>query len=58
MFGGGLRLCPVRKLSMIVLVCLTALMFRKYEINLVDKNSPIKITTAGDELLFEIKLRK
>ncbi|PKY38556.1 cytochrome P450, partial [Rhizophagus irregularis] len=28
MFGGGLRLCPGRKLSMIVLVCLTALMFR------------------------------
>uniref|UniRef100_U9TNV3 Uncharacterized protein n=1 Tax=Rhizophagus irregularis (strain DAOM 181602 / DAOM 197198 / MUCL 43194) TaxID=747089 RepID=U9TNV3_RHIID len=39
------------------IVCLMALMFRKYEINLVDMNNPIKITTAGDELLFEIKPR-
>ncbi|RGB28473.1 cytochrome P450, partial [Rhizophagus diaphanus] len=34
MFGEGLRLCPGRKLAMIELVCLMALLFRKYEINL------------------------
>ncbi|CAB4383781.1 unnamed protein product [Rhizophagus irregularis] len=62
MFGGGLRLCPERKLSMIVLVCLTALMFRKYEINLVDRNAPIKIISDGCiikclNLLVEIRPR-
>ncbi|RGB27687.1 cytochrome P450, partial [Rhizophagus diaphanus] len=28
MFGGGLRLCPGRKLAMIELICLMALLFR------------------------------
>ncbi|PKC55606.1 cytochrome P450, partial [Rhizophagus irregularis] len=32
MFGGGLRVCPGRKLAMIKLVGLMALLFRKYEI--------------------------
>jgi cytochrome P450 len=62
MFGGGLRLCPGRKLVMIELVCLMALLYRKYEIKLVDMNSPIKtscsnISVVCDELLVEIKPR-
>ncbi|RGB28475.1 cytochrome P450 [Rhizophagus diaphanus] len=62
MFGGGLRLCPGRKLVMIELVCLMALLFRKYEINLVDMSTPIKTKTSYDgieisELLVEIKQR-
>ncbi|GBB92031.1 hypothetical protein RclHR1_19550003 [Rhizophagus clarus] len=62
MFGGGLRICPGRKLAMIELVCLIALLFRKYEINLVDMNSPIKtrcnsIMVSCVELLVEIKPR-
>ncbi|PKY50704.1 cytochrome P450 [Rhizophagus irregularis] len=62
MFGGGLRLCPGRKLVMIELVCLMALLFRKYEINLVDMSTPIKTKTSYDsikisELLVEIKPR-
>jgi cytochrome P450 len=62
MFGGGLRVCPGRKLAMIELVCLIALLYRKYEINLVDMNSPIKTTCISvintcDELLVEIKPR-
>ncbi|CAB4379621.1 unnamed protein product [Rhizophagus irregularis] len=62
MFGEGLRLCPGRKLAMIELVCLMALLFRKYEINLVDMNSPIKtksddIVISCVKLLVEIKLR-
>ncbi|GES75000.1 cytochrome P450 [Rhizophagus clarus] len=62
MFGGGLRSCPGRKLAMIELICLMALLFRKYEINLVDMNSPIKTTSDGilvscDELLVEVKPR-
>ncbi|GBC07307.1 hypothetical protein RclHR1_07390001 [Rhizophagus clarus] len=62
MFGGGLRICPGRKLAMIELVCLIALLFRKYEINLVDMNSPIKtwsnsVLVSCEKLLVEIKQR-
>src|ERR1700722_4231751 len=42
MFGAGLRICPGRKLAMIELVGLMALLFRKYEIDLVDMNAPLK----------------
>ena len=61
MFGGGLRICPGRKLAIIELVCLMALLFRKYEINLVDMEAPLKTesytVTACTELLVEIKPR-
>jgi hypothetical protein len=48
--------------AMIELVCLMALLFRKYEINLVGMNSSIKTTCDGIlvscvELLVEIKPR-
>ncbi|GBB88003.1 hypothetical protein RclHR1_14500005 [Rhizophagus clarus] len=61
MFGGGLRICPGRRLAMIELVSLMALLFRKYDFDLVDKEAPLKsesnIITACTELLVEIKLR-
>ncbi|EXX75288.1 sterol 14-demethylase [Rhizophagus irregularis DAOM 197198w] len=62
MFGGGLRSCPGRKLAMIELVCTMVLLFRKYDINLVDTNSPIKTRSIAIfvdcfELLVEIKPR-
>ncbi|GBC17952.2 cytochrome P450 [Rhizophagus irregularis DAOM 181602=DAOM 197198] len=61
MFGGGLRICPGRKLAMIELVCLIALLYRKYEIDLVDMNAPLKVISGGvtacTELLVEIKPR-
>jgi cytochrome P450 len=61
MFGKGLRICPGRKLAMIEIISLMALIFRKYEIDLVDKETPLKtessLVTAGIELLVEIKLR-
>ncbi|GBC07880.1 hypothetical protein RclHR1_07750007 [Rhizophagus clarus] len=60
-FGGGLRICPGRKLAMIELVCLMALLFRKYEIDLVNKEAPLNtvssLITACTELLVEIRLR-
>ncbi|RIA88315.1 cytochrome P450, partial [Glomus cerebriforme] len=59
MFGGGLRLCPGRKLAMIELVCLMTLLFRKYEIDLVDMNAPLKTrsnaVTVCTELLVKVK---
>ncbi|GBC01273.1 hypothetical protein RclHR1_04120003 [Rhizophagus clarus] len=61
MFGGGLRICPGRKLAMIELVCLMALLYRKYEIDLVDMNAPLNVEsiniTACNELLVKIKPR-
>ena len=61
MFGGGLRICPGKKLAMVELLCLIALLFRKYEINLVDMNAPLNIAsgsvTVCTELLVEIKPR-
>jgi cytochrome P450 len=62
MFGGGIRTCPGSKLTMIQSVCLMALLFRKYEIDLVDMNSPIKLSFNGnlvssEELLVKIKPR-
>ncbi|GES74609.1 cytochrome P450 [Rhizophagus clarus] len=61
MFGGGLRICPGRKLAMVELVCLMALLFRKYDIDLVDMNAPLKTESdtviACAELFVEIKLR-
>ncbi|GBB92218.1 hypothetical protein RclHR1_19870004 [Rhizophagus clarus] len=61
MFGGGLRICPGRRLAMIELVCLMALLFRKYDIDLLDKNAPLKtksgVVTACIELFVEINLR-
>jgi cytochrome P450 len=61
MFGGGLRICPGRKLAMIELVALTALLFRKYDIDLVDMNAPLQvrsgILTACTQLLVKVKPR-
>ncbi|GBC05019.1 hypothetical protein RclHR1_00060032 [Rhizophagus clarus] len=60
-FGGGLRICPGRKLAMIELVCLMVLIFRKYEIDLANKEAPLKtvssVMTICTELLVEIRLR-
>ncbi|GET00934.1 cytochrome P450 [Rhizophagus clarus] len=61
MFGGGLRICPGRKLAMIELVTLTALLYRKYDIDLVDMKAPIQvksgIITACTQLLVKIRPR-
>ncbi|GBC28064.2 cytochrome P450 [Rhizophagus irregularis DAOM 181602=DAOM 197198] len=60
-FGKGLRICPGRKLAIIELVCLMSLLYRKYEIDLVNKDAPLKTLsfsiTACTELLVEIRLR-
>ncbi|GES83217.1 cytochrome P450 [Rhizophagus clarus] len=60
-FGGGLRVCPGRKLAIIELVCLMTLLFRKYEIDLVNKDAPLKTLSSTitfcTELLIEIKPR-
>ncbi|CAI2196850.1 6075_t:CDS:2, partial [Funneliformis geosporum] len=47
MFGGGLRICPGRKLAMIEMICLMALLYRKFDIDLIDKNSPLKTVSSA-----------
>ncbi|CAB4403747.1 unnamed protein product [Rhizophagus irregularis] len=62
MFGGGIRICPGRKLAMIELKCLLILVYRKYDIELVDKNSPLKYKrdffNLCKELAVKVKPRK
>ena len=61
MFGGGLRICPGKRLAMIELICLVVLLNRKYEIDLVDVEAPLKtksgLLTSCTELLVKIKPR-
>ncbi|CAB5195392.1 unnamed protein product [Rhizophagus irregularis] len=61
-FGGGIRICPGRKLAMIELKCLLALIYRKYDIEMADPNAPLKynsdLITVCKELLIKVKPRK
>ena len=62
MFGEGIRKCPGRKLAMIEIKFLLASIYRKYDVELVDINAPLKYVSAiigtCDELLVKIKPRK
>ncbi|GBB96544.1 hypothetical protein RclHR1_02780007 [Rhizophagus clarus] len=62
MFGGGIRICPGRKLAIIEIKCLLISIYRKYDIELVDKNSPLKCNShfinLCKELIVKIKPRK
>jgi cytochrome P450 len=61
MFGGGIRICPGRKLAMMKVKCLLSLIYRKYDIELVDMNAPLKCKqkhlTICEELIVKIKPR-
>ncbi|CAG8531527.1 13922_t:CDS:2 [Gigaspora rosea] len=60
-FGGGTRICPGKQLSMLQIKALLALLYSKYEVELVDMNAPIKYcsTTVNHctELMIKIRLR-
>jgi cytochrome P450 len=62
MFGEGIRICPGRKLAMIELKCLLASIYRKYDIELVDMNAPLKYRSefinSSEELIVKVKPRK
>ncbi|KAF0368593.1 cytochrome P450 [Gigaspora margarita] len=61
MFGGGLRICPGKKLAMIELLSLMVLLFRHYDVELVDMKMPLKLKSATasacEELMVKIKPR-
>ncbi|KAF0532302.1 cytochrome P450 [Gigaspora margarita] len=46
MWGGGLRICPGKKLAMIELLSLMVLIFRKYNVELVDEKAPLYARSA------------
>jgi cytochrome P450 len=62
MFGGGIRICPGRKLAIIELKCLLILIYRKYDLELVDIDSPLKYNSdfinVCKELTVRVKPRK
>jgi cytochrome P450 len=62
MFGGGIRMCPGRKLAMIELKFLLASIYRKYDVELADMNVPLKyrseLFNSSEELIIKIKPRK
>jgi cytochrome P450 len=61
LFGGGIRICPGRKLGMIILKTLVALLIYQFDFELVNPNDPMKIRFAifnqPDELYIRIKKR-
>ncbi|CAG8721867.1 32805_t:CDS:2, partial [Racocetra persica] len=57
MFGGGMRICPGRKLAMIELLSLMVLIYRKYDIELVDSKTLLKTTTAMVTVCEELPIR-
>ncbi|GET03257.1 cytochrome P450 [Rhizophagus clarus] len=61
-FGGGIRICPGRKLAIIELKCLLILIYRKYDIELVDMNAPLNYSSdfinVCKELIVKVKPRK
>ncbi|CAG8675242.1 13119_t:CDS:2 [Cetraspora pellucida] len=60
-FGGGLRNCPGRKLATIELLSLIVLIFRKFDIELVDINAPLmtksSIVNSCEKLKVKIRPR-
>jgi cytochrome P450 len=63
LFGSGIRICPGRKLAMIELKSLLALIYRKYDIELADMNAPLKYENVFffsicKELRVKVKQRK
>ncbi|GBB89370.1 hypothetical protein RclHR1_16020001 [Rhizophagus clarus] len=62
MFGGGIRMCPGRKLAIVELKSLLILIYRKYDIELVDMNAPLNYSSdfinVCKELVVKIKPRK
>ncbi|KAF0543016.1 cytochrome P450 [Gigaspora margarita] len=61
-FGGGLRVCPGRKLAMIELISLVVVIFGKYDVELVDMNAPTQTKSSAiiicEELPVRIRPRK
>ncbi|CAG8674911.1 15415_t:CDS:2 [Cetraspora pellucida] len=56
-FGGNLRLCPGRRLTITALLLLLALVYKNYDIELVNFNEPLKLFMGGILNCKELKVR-
>lgn len=57
MFGGGLRICPGRKLAMAELLVLMALVYKNYNVELVNPHESLKILSLITTNCKELKIR-
>ncbi|CAG8713761.1 22351_t:CDS:2, partial [Gigaspora margarita] len=57
MFGGGTRICPARVVGLTEMKMLMIMLFQKYNVELVEKDAPIKYQYAMIRLCSELKLR-
>ncbi|RIA99495.1 cytochrome P450 [Glomus cerebriforme] len=53
---GIIRNCPGKKMALVILKCLLILLFRKYNIELVDKISPAKVMYFSMNRSFDLKV--
>ncbi|CAG8457314.1 12239_t:CDS:2 [Cetraspora pellucida] len=56
-FGGGLRMCPGRKLAVIELLSLMVMVFGKYDVELIDMKAPLQLDTTGLSICKELPVR-
>ncbi|CAG8666542.1 5725_t:CDS:2, partial [Cetraspora pellucida] len=45
-FGGGIRICPGKKLAMLNMLTFMTLLFKKYDVELIDMEAPLKTHTG------------
>ncbi|CAG8801046.1 7343_t:CDS:2 [Cetraspora pellucida] len=56
-FGGGPRICPGRKLAMSELLLTMVIIYRYYNVELVNMDEPLKIASSGANNVQELKVR-
>ncbi|CAJ0850854.1 16255_t:CDS:2, partial [Entrophospora sp. SA101] len=57
MFGGGLRICPGKKIAMIEMKALLALIYRKFDVELVDMNAPLNFTSTSITICEKLNIK-
>ena len=57
MFGGGLRMCPGRKIAIIELKTLLAAVYRRFDVELIDMQAPLKVETSTITICKELNIR-
>jgi len=57
MFGGGPRMCPGRKIAILELKTLLAAVYRRFDVELIDMQAPIKVSTSTVSICKELNIR-
>ncbi|CAG8643023.1 5458_t:CDS:2 [Cetraspora pellucida] len=57
MFGGGFRSCLGRKLAMIEIKILVASLYRKFDVELVDMEAPLNVSTSAITICKNLDIR-